>query len=112
MSHPELNYIGGEWVAGQSEIENRNPSDVSDLIGTYAQASAAQLDDALDAARKAQRKWAVTGLEARQTALMKIGNALMERSAELGELLAREEGKPRADGIGEVFRAGQFYTGA
>ena len=28
----------------------------------------------------------------------------MERSGELGELLAREEGKPRAEGVGEVFR--------
>ena len=110
MSQSELNFIAGEWVAGQSEAENRNPSDLSDLIGNYAQASSSQLDDALGAARKAQKAWTATGLEARQNALMKIGNALMERSGELGELLAREEGKPRAEGVGEVFRAGQFYT--
>ena len=110
MSQSEQNYIAGEWVAGDSEIENRSPSDLSDLIGRFAQASSNQLDDALAAARRAQPAWAATGLEARQTALMKIGNALMERSAELGELLAREEGKPRAEGVGEVFRAGQFYT--
>lgn len=110
MSQSELNFIAGEWVAGDSEVENRNPSDISDLIGNYAQASSGQLDDALGAARRAQSEWAATGLEARQSALMKIGNALMERSGELGELLAREEGKPRAEGVGEVFRAGQFYT--
>ena len=42
--------------------------------------------------------------------LMNIGNELMERSAELGTLLSREEGKPLAEGKGEIYRAGQFFT--
>ncbi|HUF56278.1 MAG TPA: aldehyde dehydrogenase family protein, partial [Thermohalobaculum sp.] len=104
------NYVAGEWVAGESEIENRNPSDLSDLIGTYAQAGAGQLDDAIAAARTAQRQWAATGLEARQAALQSVGDELMRRAAELGELLSREEGKPLAEGTAEVFRAGQFFT--
>ena len=33
---------------------------------------------------------------------MDIGNELIARSGELGELLAREEGKTRAEGVGEV----------
>ena len=41
---------------------------------------------------------------------MAIGNEMMARSAELGELLSREEGKPLAEGKGEVYRAGQFFT--
>ena len=104
------NYIAGEWVAGETAIENRNPSDVTDIIGTYAQASTAQLDTAFEAARAAQKIWSRTGLEARQTILMQIGNALIARAEELGELLSREEGKPRAEGRGEVYRAGQFFT--
>lgn len=104
------NYIAGEWLASDNAIENRNPSDISDLIGTYAQAGTEQLERALDSARTAQKQWQATGLEARQTALMTIGNALMSRADELGELLSREEGKPRAEGRGEVYRAGQFFT--
>ena len=104
------NYIAGQWVAGETAIENRNPSDVTDIIGSYAQASTAQLDTAFDAARAAQKIWSRTGLEARQTILMQIGNSLMARADELGELLSREEGKPRAEGRGEVYRAGQFFT--
>ena len=106
----QKNFIAGEWLEGDSIIENRNPSDLSDLIGTYAQASQAQLDKAFEAAEAAQKIWANTGLEARQTALMNIGNELMERSTELGTLLSREEGKPLAEGKGEVYRAGQFFT--
>lgn len=110
MAVQNHNFIAGEWVAGESEIENRNPSDLSDLIGLYAQAGADQLEAALDAARAAQAEWAQAGIERRQKALNAIGEELMARSAELGELLAREEGKPRAEGVGEVFRAGQFFT--
>ena len=104
------NYIAGEWVASDDAVENRNPSDITDLIGLYAQASSAQLEAAIDAAGTAQKAWQATGLEARQTALMTIGNALMARADELGELLSREEGKPRAEGRGEIYRAGQFFT--
>lgn len=106
----QKNFIAGEWLEGDSTIENHNPSDLSDLIGTYAQASQAQLDKAFEAAEAAQKIWANTGLEARQTALMNIGNELMERSTELGTLLSREEGKPLAEGKGEIYRAGQFFT--
>ena len=41
---------------------------------------------------------------------MNIGNELMERRIELGTLLSREEGKPLAEGVGEIYRAGQFFT--
>ena len=54
MTDLNRNYIAGAWVAGAGEIENRNPSDLSELVGRYAQASAAQLDDALAAAKRAR----------------------------------------------------------
>ncbi len=110
MTHPNHNFIAGEWVAGASEIANVNPSELSDTVGHYAQADEAQLARALDAANAAQREWANSGLEQRYNVLTAIGNELMERSVELGELLSREEGKPLAEGKGEVYRAGQFFT--
>ncbi len=110
MSHLNHNYIAGEWVAGSSLVANINPSDTSDVIGEFAQASTDQLHDALNAARAAQAEWARYGLERKQAVLMAIGNELMDRAEELGTLLSREEGKPFAEGKGEVFRAGQFFT--
>jgi len=110
MSNLSNNFIAGDWVKGSSSISNINPSDTNDVIGEYAQASNAQLDDALNSAQIAQQQWAATGLEQRQAILMKIGEEMMARSAELGELLSREEGKPVAEGKGEVYRAGQFFT--
>ncbi len=104
------NLIAGEWLAGESEIENRSPSDLSDLIGLYAQASCDQLDATLDQAQQAQCAWAAYGIERKQAVLMSIGNEMMARAEELGRLLSREEGKPLAEGKGEVYRAGQFFT--
>lgn len=105
-----MNLIAGAWAAGDSEIENRNPSDLSDLIGLYAQASSDQLAATLTCAKQAQLEWASYGLERKQSVLMAIGTELMDRSIELGTLLSREEGKPIAEGKGEVYRAGQFFT--
>ena len=110
MTLETRNYIAGEWVNGTSTIANINPSDTRDVIGQYAQASQAQLESAVNAAQQAQAGWARTPLEQRQTVLMNIGQELMARAQELGELLAREEGKPAAEGRGEVYRSGQFFT--
>lgn len=103
-------FINGEWVEGADSIENRNPSDLSDLVGHYAQASGAQLDDALAAARAAQPGWWSAGIQKRHDVLMAIGNDLMANAGEVGEMIAREEGKPLAEGKGEAYRAGQFFT--
>jgi len=110
MTQSYKNYIAGEWVAGGSEIENRNPSDLSDVVGLYAQATSDQLEQALDQARVAQAEWAATGIEKKYNVLMAIGTEMMDRAEELGTLLSREEGKPLAEGKGEVYRAGQFFT--
>ncbi len=110
MSIIGKNYIAGRWQAGESEVENRNPSDLSDLIGVYAQADADQLQQTLEQAKVAQREWAAYGLERRQAVLMAIGNEMMANAEALGTLLSREEGKPLAEGKGEVYRAGQFFT--
>ncbi|MGF1529387.1 MAG: aldehyde dehydrogenase family protein, partial [Candidatus Competibacterales bacterium] len=102
-------YLNGEWRDGVDAIDNINPSDTRDTIGRYAQASSQQVQAALIAAKDAQPQWATTGLETRHRALMAIGGELMNRAEELGKLLSREEGKPLAEGKGEVYRAGQFF---
>ena len=61
MTRETRNFIAGHWQDGAATAENRNPSDLSDVIGAYAQADAAQLGTALDAARAAQPAWGTTG---------------------------------------------------
>ena len=53
--------------------------------------------------------WAVTTTQMRSDLLHNIGAELLARKEELGDLLAREEGKTRAEAIGEVTRAAQVF---
>ncbi len=110
MDERHENFVNGEWITSAGTMENRNPSDITDIIGRYAQADTSLIDRAIDGAQSAQKIWQHSGLEQRYTALMSIGQELMERATELGQLLAREEGKPAAEGKGEVYRSGQFFT--
>lgn len=103
------NYVGGGWAAGSNYSDNINPSDISDVIGAYAQADDAQADAAIAAASEAAPGWARSGIQQRSDALDFIGNELLARKAELGELLSREEGKTLPEGMGEVARAGQIF---
>jgi alpha-ketoglutaric semialdehyde dehydrogenase len=103
------NYINGEWVDGSSAKDNINPSDVSDIIGQYAQADAAQADAAIAAAKAALPSWSSTTPQQRADALEAIGTELLARKDEIGKLLAREEGKPLSNGIMETARAAQIF---
>lgn len=102
-------YIAGEWISGGNTNENVNPSDITDIVGNFSQANKKQTEEAIDAARAAQPLWSSKPLEEKQKILHAIGDELIKRCDELGELLAREEGKVLAEGRGEVFRAGQFF---
>ncbi len=102
-------YIDGQWQQGAGEITNVNPGDVSDVIGVFPQASITQVEQAIAAAHSAQPVWERTALEQRSKALQNIGDELIARCDELGDLLSREEGKTAAEGRGEVYRAGQFF---
>ena len=104
-----LNYINGEWKEGYDTIENINPSDVSDVVGFYAKANSADCEAAIQAASSAFSDWSQSALEQRKAVLDKIGAELIARSSEIGEILAREEGKTLAEGIGEVARSGRFF---
>ncbi len=103
------NYIGGQWVQGKGSIVNINPSDTSDIIAEYSSVTSDQFEEAVQSALHAQREWEKVGIEKKSQILIKIGDELIHKSKELGELLSREEGKPLAEGIGEVARAGQQF---
>ncbi|NMM81304.1 aldehyde dehydrogenase family protein [Acidovorax sp. SRB_14] len=107
---PQFNHlIHGEWVASTSYSPNVNPSDLTDVIGEYAQGGASEVNAAVAAAAAAFPAWSTSGIQARHDALDKIGNEILARKEELGALLAREEGKTRAEAIGEAARAGQIF---
>ncbi|MEX1079903.1 MAG: aldehyde dehydrogenase family protein [Homoserinimonas sp.] len=102
------NYIAGEWVGGDFR-PNASPSDFRDVVGLYSRAADAEITGAIEAASEAQRAWGSRPAGERAALLERIGATIIERSAELGAILAREEGKTMRESIGEVNRAGATF---
>src|SRR4051794_7505457 len=51
--------IGDRWEPGSAGVfEVRNPARIGEVLGVFADASAADVERAVDAARVAQRPWA------------------------------------------------------
>lgn len=103
------NFVAGEWLDGDAVTRNINPSNIGDVVGEYAQADAAQTQQAIAAAKAAFPKWSVSTPQERHDALLKVSQDILARKEELGRLLSREEGKTLPEGIGEVTRAAQIF---
>lgn len=103
------NFISGSWRDGSHYHPNVNPSDTSDIIGLYAQASSIEAQEAIEAAVRAFDSWQFSSAQERFDVLDRTGTELLARREELGRLLSREEGKTLKEGIGEVARAGSVF---
>lgn len=108
------NFVGGQWLSSDDATENRNPSDKSDVIGHFAKADAATVEDAIRAAQAALSDWANASPQLRHDVLLAASMEILERRDELTRILSREEGKAPKDSAGEVTRAAHvlsFFAG-
>jgi 1-pyrroline dehydrogenase len=110
------NLIGGEWVdsAGGETMEVLNPA-TGEVIAEVPQATAEDVDRAVQAAKKALVEWRETTPSERAELLLKLANAIDEHTDELAELESRNVGKPLSSAKDELpvcsdnFR---FFAGA
>lgn len=96
-------FIGGEYVESSSDrvIPVENPA-TEEVIAEVPDASAEDVDRAVEAARKAQREWRrVDGLE-RATLLHECASRLEATADELAVLMTREDGKTLKENRDEV----------
>lgn len=98
------NLIGGAW-SGDPSVERRNPANPDDIVAVAPTASAADVHDAVAAASAAQPGWAALSPTQRGTILMDAADLLRQRHDGIATDLTREEGKTRAEAMGEVRRA-------
>ncbi len=87
-------FIDGRWVEGQGPLfQSLNPAQGS-VIWEGRSADAGQVDEALQAARKAFPAWAAAGFEARAEKVRAYAAQLEAHREELAETIALETGKP------------------
>jgi alpha-ketoglutaric semialdehyde dehydrogenase len=78
------------------------------VVARTPKGGAAEVDQAVSAARAAFPAWSEASPEVRFDVLDKAGSLIMARAAEIGRLLSREEGKTLPEGIGETMRAARI----
>jgi alpha-ketoglutaric semialdehyde dehydrogenase len=105
MTETLSHLINGVTVSSGASGESVNPSNLDDVVARYPKGGAAEVDDAVEAARAAFPGWSEASPEVRSDVLDRAGSIIMGRAKELGTLLSREEGKTLAEGTGEVMRA-------
>lgn len=98
------NFIGGEWRNSQSgeTFVSTNPAHTSEVIGRYQKSTAADIEDAIDVAVKAQPGWAATPAPERGEILLRAALLLDEEKEELATLMTREMGKLLKETRGDV----------
>jgi alpha-ketoglutaric semialdehyde dehydrogenase len=101
------NFIDGEWVdssTGQT-FENRNPADTRDVVGIFQKSAKADVDVAVDAAKRAFAKWRLVPAPRRAELVFRAAEFLMERKEEHAREMTREMGKVLKETRGDVQEA-------
>jgi 1-pyrroline-5-carboxylate dehydrogenase len=96
------NYIAGEWRDAQDNFDVRTPIDRDLVLGTFAKGTSADIDDAVAAARQAQRAWAATPWKERLEILRRAAELISDRLMDYSAAMAIEVGKNRIEALGEV----------
>lgn len=103
--------IGGELVAAAATFDVVNPAN-EQVIARAPDASQADLDKAVAAARAAFPAWAATSIEERKAKLNELAGAIMGAADSLKQLLTAEQGKPLGDAEFEVMGSAMWLQGA
>ncbi|MET4682276.1 bifunctional proline dehydrogenase/L-glutamate gamma-semialdehyde dehydrogenase PutA [Brevundimonas faecalis] len=100
--------IGGKLRAGVNPQDVTNPYDRSQVLGHVSEASAEDVDAAVNAAAEAQVAWDRIGGAGRAPILRAMADVLEADMDRLVALLSREAGKTLNDGVAEVREAADF----
>src|SRR2546421_2152741 len=108
-SRPKIyrNFIDGEWVEASigETFENRNPADTRDVIGIFQRSGKADVEAAVDAAKRAFRKWRLVPAPRRAEIVYRAAEMLMERKEDYARDMTREMGKILKETRGDVQEA-------
>ncbi len=101
------NFIDGEWVESSTgeTFEDRNPADTRDVVGIFQKSAKADVDAAVDAAKRAFAKWRLVPAPRRAEIVFRAAEILIERKEDYAREMTREMGKVLAETRGDVQEA-------
>jgi len=103
-------FINGSWRTGEGRdsFPVVNPA-TGEGIAQLPLATEADLDEALETAKRTYPEWRATDVEKRSAILHKTAKILKERADEIARTMTQEQGKPLAESKGEVFGAASLF---
>lgn len=108
MSISTTTLIGGRWLDAGRPHDVTSPADGT-VVGRVNYGGPAEATAAAAAAADAFGTWASTTARQRADLLRTVANRLGAEAERIGTLLARESGKRRPEGIGEVRFAAEYF---
>jgi aldehyde dehydrogenase (NAD+) len=101
------NFIDGSWVPSVSGdlFENRNPANHDDLIGVFQRSTRADVEHAIDSARRAFEAWRLVPAPRRAELLFRAAQLIAERKEQFARDMTREMGKILDETRGDVQEA-------
>ncbi|MEJ1164899.1 NAD-dependent succinate-semialdehyde dehydrogenase [Variovorax sp. CCNWLW186] len=112
LSRPQLqrtaNFIAGEWCDAAGRTLDVTDPATGDLIARVPDSGADAARAAVDAAHAAFPAWRRTPAKQRAQILKRWNDLVLAHQDDLGRLISREQGKPLAEGIGEVAYAASY----
>ncbi|MDG5975011.1 succinate-semialdehyde dehydrogenase [Hydrogenophaga taeniospiralis CCUG 15921] len=101
------NFIAGRWSATESTLDVTDPA-TGELITRVPDSGAAEAGAALEAAHRAFATWKKVPAKQRAAIIKRWNDLVMAHQDDLGKLISREQGKPLAEGKGEVAYAASY----
>ncbi|HKD52659.1 MAG TPA: aldehyde dehydrogenase family protein [Steroidobacteraceae bacterium] len=102
-------YISGENRAAAHVLTKRNPADREEVLGEFAAAGTADVEQALRSAHGAYPSWKGTTPAKRAELLRRVGQLIAERVYDIAAALTLEVGKNRMEALGEAQEAADFF---
>jgi alpha-ketoglutaric semialdehyde dehydrogenase len=101
------NFIDGAWVPSVSGdlFEDRNPANSDEVVGVFQKSTAADVADAIDAARLAYERWRLVPAPKRAELLFRAAQLIADRKEVLARDMTREMGKVLDETRGDVQEA-------
>lgn len=96
-----MNYVNGEWIEANETTDVMNPATGESIIKVPL-SSQEDVDQAVKAAKAAQKEWALVPAPMRAEVLFEVGRIMKEKKEHLSKLLTMENGKVLEEARGEV----------
>ncbi len=101
--------VDGQERSDRPMHDERSPVDSEILVGSFAQGTVGDVDDAVAAAKAFQPEWEAWGWERRRDLMLRAADIMEERVYDLAAMMSFEVGKTRLETLGDVAETIEFF---